>query len=204
MALRLSPWWLLAAAVAALVLLLPPWESGSRAERTLPEELAGEPDIYLRDATITQFHSSGGKEYELNADEIRHFSSTGLTRLTRPDLLLHSDDTEPWRTRANSGYVRERPATDLPSESEEEVYLSDDVELSQRNPDGEFTELHTRSLYLYPQRQYATTTENVMIDTHVGRTKAVGLQGDLRDGQLTLSSDAAQRVHTIVLVDQFK
>ena len=64
--------------------------------------------------------------------------------------------------------------------------------------------MRTPALYLYPDRQYAETDQDVIIDTDVGRTKAVGLQGDLQQGLLNLFSSADQRVHTIVLLGQFK
>jgi hypothetical protein len=43
-----------------------------------------------------------------------------------------------------------------------------------------------------------------MITTHAGRTRAVGLQGNLDQGLLKLFSNDEQRVHTVILADQFK
>ena len=53
-------------------------------------------------------------------------------------------------------------------------------------------------------RQFAETDQPVIIDTNSGRSSAVGLSGDLNSSLLKLSSIASERVHTIVMPDQFK
>ena len=64
--------------------------------------------------------------------------------------------------------------------------------------------IRSPAFYIYPERQYAETDEDVMIDTEVGRTSAHGMEGDLARGLLKLFSNTDARVHTIVLPDQFK
>ena len=76
--------------------------------------------------------------------------------------------------------------------------------MAQQFPDGRSFELRTPSITLYPDREYAETDQDVMITTHAGRTTAVGLQGNLNQGLLQLSSNDERRVHTILLPDQFK
>ena len=60
------------------------------------------------------------------------------------------------------------------------------------------------SFKLYPQEQFAQTDEDVMIDTEVGRTQAAGMHVDLDSGVITLKSDPQQRIHTIILPEQFQ
>jgi lipopolysaccharide export system protein LptC len=57
---------------------------------------------------------------------------------------------------------------------------------------------------LYPARQYAETDQDVMIDSHIGRTTATGLEGDLQLGMLRFFSSRSARVHTVLLPEQFK
>ena len=64
--------------------------------------------------------------------------------------------------------------------------------------------MRSPSIVLYPDRQYAETDQDVMIDTAVGRTQAAGMKGELQRGLLNLYSKPEQRVHTIVLPNQFK
>jgi lipopolysaccharide export system protein LptC len=187
--------------VGALALFSDPFTGAPPAQK-LPDELADEPDLYIKDATITQFRPNGQIKYRLLSPHIRHFERNDLTRLTAPRLTLHNNANPPWEIESETGYIRRRAGN--PGPPEEVVFLRRDVVLEQRYDDGRRVHLETPSLYIYPDRSYAETEQNVMIDTDVGRTTAVGLQGDLQRGLLNLSSSAQQRVHTIVLPGQFK
>lgn len=184
-------------AIIGFVLLAGP----TRAPRDLPDALRGEPDVYMRDAVITQFEASGQMKYQLASKQIRHFEADQLTRLAAPDLSLYNATQPPWEISSEHGYIRQTATT---APSEEVVFLRENVELKQSYADGRHLRMRSPALYLYPDREYAETDQDVMIDTDVGRTKAVGLKGDLQRGSLNLFSSATQRVHTVVLPDQFK
>ena len=187
--------------VGALALFSDPFTDTPPAQQ-LPDELAGEPDLYIKDATISQFRPNGQMKYRLLSPHIRHFERNDLTRLAAPRLTLHNDSNPPWQIESETGYIRRRAGNSGPPE--EVVFLRKNVLLEQRYDDGRRLRLETPSLYIYPDRSYAETEQNVMIDTDVGRTTAVGLQGDLQRGLLKLSSSEQQRVHTIILPGQFK
>lgn len=186
--------------VGAYVLFEPDTDSAEIA--TLPPELADEPDLYMEDATITQYQKDGSLKYQLISAEIRHFEADHLTRLKAPFLKLHNPGKPPWNVSSAHGYIRKRA---LPSGATEEVvFLRENVLLEQRYEAGQHVKLTCSSMYLYPDRQYAETDQDVMIDTEVGRTQAIGMQGDLQRGLLNLFSKSDQRVHTIVLPEQFR
>ena len=170
-------------------------------DKALPPELAEEPDVYLRDATITEFATTGSRKYRLHASRMDRFDRDNLTRLTDPVLNMSNVDAPPWDVLAQRGVI-----TRNDKGTEDVVQLNDDVVLKQLDDAGTATELTIRSsaLTVHPHRQYAETDQDVMIDSEVGRTLASGMQGDLKQGLLFLSSDAAQPVHTIVLPQQFK
>lgn len=183
------------------VLGLSLFSSASKSPREFPEELRGEPDLYMRDALITEFDADGSMKYQLASQQIRHFEIDQLTRLTNPKLSLYNPTQPPWQISSEHGYIRETQSFQA---REEVVFLRENVELKQVYADGRHLRLRSPALYLYPEREFAETDQDVMIDTDVGRTKAVGLKGDLQRGSLNLFSSAAQRVHTIVLPNQFK
>ena len=186
--------------IGAYVLFEP--ETGSEVVAEPPPELTDEPDLYMEDATITQYQEDGSLKYQLVAAEIRHFEAAQITRLITPSLKMHSPGKPPWNVSASYGYIRQRA---LPSGSHEEVvFLRENVLLEQKYDDGQQVKLVSPSMYLYPDRQYAETDQDVMIDTDVGRTQAIGMKGDLQRGLLNLFSRSDQRVHTIVLPKQFK
>ena len=192
---------IVAGGIVLAILGLSLFSSSSNPARALPDELRGEPDLYMRDALITEFEADGSMKYQLASQQIRHFESDQLTRLTTPDLALYHPTQPPWEISSKHGYIRE---TRSRQSSDELVFLRENVELKQVYTDGRHLRLRSPALYLYPDRQYAETDQDVMIDTDVGRTKAVGLQGDLQRGSLNLFSSTAQRVHTIILPNQFK
>ena len=171
-------------------------------DRALPPELADEPDLYIEDAIISQFRADGKLKYRLASQEIRHFELDQVTRMRAPELTLYNLDSPPWNIVSEHGDIRQRPTHS--GDTEEVVLLRESVSVKQQFEDGRHTILYAPSLDLYPDRQYAETSQDVMIDTEVGRTLAVGLEAHLARGLLTLSSTVDQRVHTIVLPGQFK
>jgi lipopolysaccharide export system protein LptC len=161
-----------------------------------------EPDVHGEDVTFRQLRADGALHYELRAATIKQFNVENLTRMIEPDLHLLNPTQPPWDIEASLGYIRKRlgPA----GINEDVVFLREQVELRQQHPQNGLVTMRSSSFYLYPDRQYAETDQDVMIDTDVGRTLAAGLVADLEKGLLKLSSGANQRVHTIVLPEQFK
>lgn len=182
------------------------------ADDALPEELVGEPDLYLEGARIRQFTETGRLSYELRSQRIRHFENDVITRLEAPRLALHAEREagdnlqaaadSPWIGTAGKGFI-DRVAASAGG-FEERVYLTRDVKLEQRLASGRFIRLRTEHLYLFPEREYAQTEHSVTIDTDGGRTKAGSMMASLSDGLIDLRANAEQRVNTIILRDQFK
>jgi lipopolysaccharide export system protein LptC len=199
---RFTLWVVCAVLVAVIVILI----SGSDEPGTttnLPDELADSPDLLMVGANILRYRHDGNLSYRLVADQIRHFDKDQVTRLQIAHLhLLDSEGKPPWDIRAGAGEISQRSRAD--QIVEEVVFLHDEVNMVQVNPDGSFIRLQTPSMFYYPDRQYAETSQNVMIDTDVGRTKASGLQGELQRGLIRLFSSERERVHTIVLRPQFR
>jgi lipopolysaccharide export system protein LptC len=161
-------------------------------------EIEGEPDVFMEGATISQFTPDGALRYRLSASLIRHYERNTLTRLTEPRFTLYQADGPPWRVRARHGILR--PAS---AGREERVTLREDVVLEQMLAGGDRLSLRTEALELYPERQYVETDRDVIIDSHVGRTTASSLQGDLRVGTIHLHSTGEERVRTTVLPEHF-
>lgn len=161
-----------------------------------------EPDIYGKDVSFNQLHLDGTLHYRLRASAIRQFNREELTRMTQPELHLLAPAQPPWDITSQHGYIRKRP--DPQGVPEEVVYLRERVELLQIHPESGRMTMRSEAFYIYPDRQYAETDQDVIIDSTVGRTKAAGLQANLASGVVKLSSRGGQRVHTIVLPEQFK
>lgn len=161
-----------------------------------------DPDMYGHNVLFSQLREDGQLHYRLRAKTIRQFDSENLTRMEVPRLHLRPTQQPPWEIRSSAGSIRKTAAQD--GTLEDVVFLSEQVNMLQNHPVNGTITLRSDSFYLYPDRQYAQTHQDVTIDTAVGRTTAAGLKADFETGVLTLSSSQAQRVHTIVLPAQFK
>jgi lipopolysaccharide export system protein LptC len=195
---RLS-WLLVVFGCIALLVSLSDWQHIA----VLPSEqpaAAGEPDLYMENATITQFADDGAVRYRLLSSEVRHYEDDRLTRLLAPTMTLFRAPQPPWFARSDEGFVRDREAAD--NTAGEVILLRDNVHLEQRKPNR--IEISAPTLYVYPDRQFAETNQPVIIDTDSGRTTAVGMSGDLNTSLLNLSSGSSDRVHTVVMPGQFK
>ncbi len=167
----------------------------------LPHVLDGEPDVYMEDAIITQFLPDGSIKYRLDAAEITHFEHDDLTRMVEPVFDLHDTEKSPWNISSRRGNIRRQ--MNSAGVVEEVVYLRDDVNLRQERGSGRYVNLATSAMYYYPDRQYAESDQAVIINTKTGRTRAVGFEGDLKDGWMKLFSSPEQRVHIIVQQSNF-
>jgi lipopolysaccharide export system protein LptC len=200
---RLGRAWLLAglglaAAVIALMVI-------DRTERTdllepFPVLAERDADMFIEGADISQFGEDGTLQYQLLAEHIRHFELDAVTALSAPVMRLYDDGAAPWVARARRGSVQRTP----PPRAEEVIYLREDVSLEQIGPDGGRMHLATAAIDLYPGRQYAETDQDVMIETHIGRTTATGLEGDFQRGTLNLFSSDEAPVHTVLQPEHFK
>jgi lipopolysaccharide export system protein LptC len=186
-------WLLVVFGCVALLISLRDWR-GIGPTPAEPPAAAGEPDLYMEQATITQYGDDGAIRYHLVSAEVRHYDAEGLTRLVAPTLTLNRAPQPPWFARAQAGFVHDTNAEG--ARTAEVILLRDDVHLEQREPNH--VEIMSQTLTIYPDRQFAETDQPVIIDTASGRSTAVGMTGDLRTGLLKLSSTATARVHTVV------
>lgn len=51
--------------------------------------MAGEPDLYMEKAAITQYGDDGTVRYRLLSSEVRHYEEDRITRLAAPTMTLY-------------------------------------------------------------------------------------------------------------------
>lgn len=154
-----------------------------------------EPDLYMLNATISQFGSDGELQHRITANRFTHFPLTDLTTMKSPVLALgRTRDTNPWKITSTEGRIL--PASDY---REEIVELWNDVLASQTGNGGAFINLRTNSLSIYPERNYAETDEQVIITNQSGRTTAIGMKAFLATGKFMFYSTSTHRVTTLFL-----
>ncbi len=195
------------AAVAVVILAAVVLLRGSPFEPTTetPQDTiitTNNPDIEATDVQFRQLHPDGSLHYRLHAAHITQFEEDQMTRMNAPKLHLTSIEQPPWDIKSNRGFIDKKLSPE--GVEEDVVYLHQDVEMVQLHPTSGLVTLRSETFYIYPDRQFAETNQSVMIDTEVGRTRAAGMVADMKSGLLRLSSNSKQRVHTIVLPEQFK
>ena len=143
-----------------------------------------DPDLYMLNATITQFDTKGTLQHKIRADRFTHFPLTDVTSLIYPNLQLFSDSrTEPWDIEAKNGRLLSQSVY-----REEIVELWDNVLAVQQSDAGHFINIQTQSLTIYPEREYAETDQKVYIDDNSGRTSAAGMKAFFHLGKFIFYS----------------
>ena len=99
-------WLLLLAGAMAVLISRWEWNRPDTSPDATPAH-AGEPDLFMGNATITQYNDAGAVRYRLVSAEVRHYEVEGLTRLVAPTLTLNRAPQSPWFARAGEGFVRD-------------------------------------------------------------------------------------------------
>ena len=148
----------------------------------------------MSNANLKTYDKQGRWLQNITAKRFLHKQSTGETFLTEPALTLTNQQEEFfWKIKAKKGKIRSH--TD---ENKRFVEFWDSVTAAKLNMEGEFTNLSTESLIIYPTRNYLETTSQVFIDNEMGRTSSIGLQAFLNDGNFKFFSTSEARVSTIL------
>lgn len=169
-------------------------ERAPEPEPNLPPELASEPELYMRGATITQYDDDGSLRYRLRARQLFHFPDQDRSLLEAPELRFVRNGPVPWDVGAERGRV---VYLDDAGTEREIVHLEKHVVLQRVRPSSKrFLRLETETLTVHPDSQLAVTDQPVMITTEVGSTRAHGLEAHLADGKLFLGTQPDTRVST--------
>ena len=167
----------------------------AESEETVDFTPRNEPDLYMLNATISQFDSEGELQHRIAANRFTHFPLTDLTTMKFPALALgRVQDSSPWEITSSEGRIL--PSSDY---REEIVELWNNVLASQLINGSTFVNIQTNSLTVYPERDYAETDEPVFIDNQSGRTTAAGMKAFLDTGKFMFYSTPKHRVTTIFL-----
>ncbi len=161
----------------------------------VPTDTQNDPDLYMVNAKITQFSAEGQRQHQINAARMTHFPLTDVTTMHVPNVFLFSGNKDtPWEIIALNG--RLLPQSQL---RQEVVELWDQVVAVRDKPNGDFVNIQTENMKIYPHRDYAETAARVTIDNSSGRTTAGGgMKAWFEEGRFEFSRSKTDRVLTIV------
>lgn len=168
----------------------------TQSEDEVAQDARNDPDLYMVNATITQFDESGQRQHIIDAERLTHFPLTDVTTLAVPNLFLFSEAGEqPWDIIARNGRLLPRAQI-----REETLELWDEVVAVREQGDGDFINIQTESLTVFPDRDYAETDRHVAIDSASGRTTAGGgMKAWFEDRRFQFFSGSGQRVNTVMV-----
>lgn len=135
------------------------------------------PDYFARDVVAVVTGADGRHQQQLRARRMEHLPDTDVLTLSAPHLTVYRDG-RPWQASAEQGRI---------ATGGERVTLNGDVRLEQGGPRP--LQLRTRTLQIYPERQYAETTAPLTLTSPEARVEAIGLEADMRRQKLTLLSN---------------
>ena len=157
-----------------------------------------DPDLYMVNAAIRQFDETGQLQHRIEAERFTHYPLTDLTTMQQPNMSLASgSDTSAWQINSQEGRIL--PGTQY---REEVIELWDNVLATRDTGSGDFINVSTENLTVYPSREYAETDRRVTIDNQASRTTAAGMKAYLDSGRFMFFSNSAERVVSIFLPDQ--
>ena len=103
-------------------------------EDPVSEAHKNDPDIYMLNASITQYADTGAIKHKIEASRFTHFPLTDITTLKQPDLLLYNDNQDaPWDLSAAHGRLLPKALL-----RDEIIELWESVAVNQEGEDGNF------------------------------------------------------------------
>ena len=137
-------------------------------------------DFFVVNPRTRQFQEDGSLSYRIKADKLDHIKATDITLLNQPDLLLYRADEQPWHIQSLLGEV---------GPEGKQVELIDDVRAQRTDAKNRQTLLTTSRMTVFPDKEYAETSQAVKIEAANGVTTANGMKAYLNEGRMLLLSN---------------
>ena len=171
------------------------------APATLDPEAKNEPDLYMVNAIIDQYDERGQPKHKIKALKLTHYPATDITTLEMPRVKIYLEDTaSPWDIESNFGRLTPKSNNQsLPNREEEVVELWERVFAQQTRLSGDFVNIRTEQMTVYPDRDYLESRDKVYLDDQSGRTTAGAMNAYLEQTRYEFFTNNIQRVNTIFI-----
>jgi lipopolysaccharide export system protein LptC len=146
--------------------------------------LAADYDYYVSAMRTTRFSADGQPVYRMQATRLTHFPDGDVAVLEAPEFLWYGEEAQPWQVNAGSGTLR--PDAER---SEDRLDLQRQVLLRREAADGNFLEIRTEELTVFPAAEEALTAAPVNVLTRTTRLESTGLRALLAQDRIDLLND---------------
>ncbi len=171
------------------------------APASLDPNAKNEPDLYMVNAIIDQFDENGQPKHKIKAFKLTHYPATDITTLDMPRVKLYLEDTtSPWDIESNFGRLTPKSSNkSLPNREEEIVELWEHVFAQRTRLSGDFVNIRTEQMTVFPDRDYLESRLKVYLDDQSGRTTAGAMNAYLEQTRYEFFTKDAERVNTIFI-----
>jgi len=171
------------------------WILNSDASTNSQEQVFGnQPDLYLLNASISQFNPKGNLDSVIAAEKFTHYPLTDVTTLKQPNVKLYSlDNSQPWNIASENGRL-----LSLSKYRREVVELWDGVQAARFGGNQQALSFQTENLIVYPGEHLVECDQKVVISNATSETTAGGMQARFDIGRFKLYSSGNQRVVTTI------
>lgn len=144
--------------------------------------LSDTPDAFMVKAIYTRMDDQGSLHNQIYTSSMTHYSKNDVSKFTNPRIIIYTQDRQPWDVTSEQGISRH---------GINEVTLQNNVKVHQTaGPNNQELTLTTSSLTIFPESQTAHTDQAVTIIQPGTVINSVGLQADLKKGEVELLSKA--------------
>ncbi|SDI40898.1 lipopolysaccharide export system protein LptC [Ferrimonas sediminum] len=138
-----------------------------------------QPDFIAENLKSRIYSEQGHLNAEIAADEMEHYQSLALTRLTKPEYLLYPQDSQgQWRIQAKRGQLSDG----------RHVVLENDVIITAIEPNEPLKTLTTSYLELDLETMIMTSNRQILATGEDFEINAKGLWADLNLNKVELKS----------------
>lgn len=167
----------------------------------LDPQAKNEPDLYMVNATINQYDELGQPKHQIKTSRLTHYPTTDITTLEMPRVKIYLEDiTSPWDIESNFGRLTPKSTKkSQPNRDEEVVELWEKVFAQRTLLAGEFINIQTEQMTVYPDKDYLESRVKVYLDDQSGRTTAGAMNAYLEETRYEFFTNNVERVNTIFI-----
>jgi len=142
-------------------------------------------DYYLEDFSTVIMDESGKPYYKLSSPHLDHYPVNQITKIKQPELYIYNSIDYPWKLNANNARVSNKGNL---------IFFSGAVNLHKSSANlNENIVIIAEELSIFIKEQYAESKSEVTIIQGKNKIKAVGMELNLKNHTLELSSQVNGR-----------
>ncbi|MFT4712867.1 MAG: lipopolysaccharide export system protein LptC [Candidatus Azotimanducaceae bacterium] len=174
---------------------------GNDESNQLDPRAKNEPDLYMVNATIYQYDELGQPKHQIKTTRLTHYPATDITTLDMPRVKIYLEDiTSPWDIESNFGRLTPKSVDkSLPNRDDEVVELWEKVFAQRTQLAGDFVNIQTEQMTVYPDKDYLESRVKVYLDDQSGRTTAGAMNAYLEQNRYEFFTNDIERVNTIFI-----